>query len=131
MYNFKKDNIMSGDELYINNDDVELSYKTPDGKNIIFAYNHPDLVIFDFEIVRKANIINSTNLGRIYQVNFTNGFILEDNMEVTYTNGYDYNSIDIYGTNLIYNINSEFLENIKFINLTDKIYIYKKNGLCV
>ena len=123
LYTLKKDNLMIDDEIYVNN--VKINYSNIDGKNITFSYNHPELVILDLEIIRKANILKVTDLGKIYQVSFSDNFILEDIMDITFSDGITYNSIDIYGSNLIYNIDDQFLENIKFINLTDTIYIYK------
>ena len=50
-------------------------------------------------------------------------------MNISYTDGSNFNYIDIYGSDLIYNVNEQVLENMKFINVTDKIYIYKVEDL--
>lgn len=128
-FNLKKEGFMIGDEIYLNNSNKPIKYSTSDGKNLQFGYNIPDLVLTDLEIKRKANIKKVTNLGKIYKVTFSNGFILKDYMDVSYTDGSNFTYIDIYGSDLIYNINEQVLENMKFINLTDKIYIYKVEDL--
>ena len=116
-------------ELIINDNIIKYEYF--DNKHIILYYNQPNIFIDTLELKKEYNIINSTNLGKLFNLSVKRiigstyvDFNLLSKMNLSTILDNQFIEINVIKDNVIY---SNFdITNITIINLIQKIYIYEK-----